>query len=321
VIVAICAVMLFGFAAYAIDAGNAWQTRRHIVTAADAAALAAAADYATGVADSAGDCDDAAEEYLDKNVDGAVLLTCSPSGVGQDTGHVTVQGETTANFTFAGIFGIDDTDIDAITTAEWGIPTGVSGLRPFGLCLYANAQLEAWLNLPTGPTGQSAPIEITYSKAQPDACGSNVPGNWGVMDFDGGSNSNADTKDWTRNGYPGEISIPSTIHGDTGAFSNSLNSELSLLRTSGAFFGLPVFDSATGNGSNARLRVIAVVYVKLVDFRTTGSQAQRSLTLVFDRGVLEGRCCGNAIDTGARALRICDVNTLSPNTSDKSRAC
>jgi Flp pilus assembly protein TadG len=321
VFVAICAVMLFGFAAYAIDAGNAWQTRRNIVTASDAAALAAAGEYSTGAASSAGDCADVAAGYLSSNVDGATLLACDPEGIGQDSGYVTVQGQTTANYTFAGIFGIDDSDIDSITTAEWGIPSGVSGLRPFGLCLHANPQLAAWLNLPTGPAGQSAPITITYGKSQPDPCGSNVPGNWGVMDFDGGANSNADTKDWTLNGYPGEITIPSTVHGDTGAFSNSLNSELNALRTSGAFFGLPVFDSATGNGSNARFGVVAVVFVKLIDFVTTGSQADRSLTLVFDRGVLQGRCCGTGIDTGARSLRICDVNTLSPNTSDKTRAC
>ena len=321
VIVAICSVMLFGFAAYAIDAGNAWQTRRHIVTASDAAALAAAGDYATGAAGSASDCDAVAGDYLDKNVDGASLLTCDPHGVGADNGYVTVQGETTAEYTFAGIFGIADADIDSITTAEWGIPSGVSGLRPFGLCLHANPQLAAWLNLPNGPTGQSAPITITYGKSQPTACGNNIPGNWGVMDFDGGANSNADTKNWTLNGYPGEITIPSTVHGDTGAFSNSLNGELSALRNSGAFFGLPVFDSAQGNGSNARFGVVAVVYVKLVDFRSTGSEAQRYLTLVFDRGVLEGRCCGSGVDTGARALRICDVNTLSPNTTDKTRAC
>ena len=321
VVIAICCVMLFGFAAYAIDAGNAWQTRRHIVTASDAAALATAGAYASGAAASASDCAGVAGEYLDKNVADATLLTCDPHGVGADAGYVTVQGQTTAQFTFAGIFGIDDSDIESTTTAEWGIPSGVSGLRPFGLCLHANAELAAWLNLPTGPTGPSAPITITYGKSQPDACGSNVPGNWGVMDFDGGANSNADTQDWTLNGYPGEITIPSTVPGDTGAFSNSLNGELDTLRSSGAFFGLPVFDTAQGNGSGAQFGVVAVVFVKLVDFKTTGAQAQRSLTLVFDRGVLEGRCCGNGVDTGARSLRICDVDTLSPNTSDKTRAC
>jgi len=317
VFVAICGALIFAGSAYAIDAGHLWETRRDMTTAADAAALASASDYALGKAG----CDDTANEYLDKNVDGAELEDCDHTGKTPDSGYVTVKGGTVADYTFAGIFGISDKDVHASTTAEYGIPTGVNGLRPFGLCLHGDNELKTWLNLPAGPTGQSQPITITYSKDQPDACGANAPGNWGVLDFNGGANSNADTKDWTLNGYPGEVAIsPPTIPGDTGAFSNSLNSELNFLKNAGEFFGLPVFDSVTGNGSNARFNIVAFVYVKIVDFKTTGSQAQRYMTLIFDRGVLSGRCCGSGIDTGVRAVRICDVDTLSPETSDP-RAC
>jgi len=317
VIVAVCAVLIFGATAYAVDLGNAWETRRNMTTGADAAALAAAADYALGD----NGCASSAPRYLDENVDEASLEGCNHTAKNADSGYVTVRGGTVATFTFAGIFGIDNQDIHATTTAEYGIPTAVSGLRPFGLCLNGDDDLTAWLNLPSGPNGQSQPITITYSKDQPDACGANAPGNWGVLDFDGGANSNDDTKDWARNGYPGEVSIsPPTIPGDTGAFSNSLNSALNFLKGSGDFFALPVFDSVTGSGSNARFNIVAFVSVKLVDFRTTGRQDRRYLTLVFDRGQLSGRCCGNGIDTGVRAVRICDVDTLSPETTDP-RAC
>jgi Flp pilus assembly protein TadG len=315
VIVAICSIMLFGFAAYAIDAGNAWQTRRNMVTGSDAAALATANAYARGQTG----CNAVASDYLDRNVDGSSLVTCVPHGAGSDAGYVTVRGETTAEYAFAGIFGMDDSDVRATTTAEWGIPKGVSGLRPFGLCLHANAQLAAWLNLPSGPTGPSpAPITITYAKSQPDSCGGRVPGNWGVLDFDGGSNPTGEIREWTLNGYPGEIAIPSDIAGQPGAFSNSINSELQALQDSGGYFGLPIFDTGEANGNNASFHVIAVAYVKLVDFKTNGNQNGRHLTLLFDRGVLEGSCCSTTgIDTGVRALRICDVDTLSPDTSDK----
>ena len=59
VIVAICAVMLFGFAAYAVDSGHLWAARRGLITAADGAALASAKDYAIGkpgCATAAGSC-------------------------------------------------------------------------------------------------------------------------------------------------------------------------------------------------------------------------------------------------------------------------
>jgi hypothetical protein len=328
VIVAICAVLLFACTAYAIDAGNLWAQRRNIVTATDASALAAAGEYAVG-----GDgCDSTAGEYLLDNADESELVDCvHEAGPSEDSGYVTVHGSKIAHYTFAGIFGIDDKEVESTTTAEYGIPLGVTGLRPFGLCLFAGdpdgagpgvGPLQQWLNLPAGPTGQSGPITITYGKAHPNDCGGNAPGNWGVMDFDDGANSNADTQEWTANGYPGEVSIsPPSVDGDTGVFSNSLNTELNGLRSSGAWFALPVFDSVTGTGANADFQIVAFVSVKLIDYRTTGSEANRYLTLVFDKGQLSGTCCAvGAIDTGARVVRICDVDTLSPDTSDP-RAC
>jgi Flp pilus assembly protein TadG len=322
VIVAICAILLFAGTAYAIDAGNLWTQRRHMVTAADASALAAAGDFAVGV----DGCASTAAKYLTNNVSSATLEDCDHTTTSEDSGHVTVRGRTVADYTFAGIFGIDDKEVRATTSAEYGIPFAVAGLRPFGLCLYAGdpdgtgpllGPLQTWLNLPTGPTGQSAPITITYAKSHPNDCGGNAPGNWGVMDFDGGANSNSDIQDWTLNGYPGEVSIsPPTVEGDTGAFSNSLDTELSALKSSGAWFGLPVFDSVTGNGSNAEFRLVAFVSVKLVDFRANGTEANRYMTLVFDKGQLSGKCCDlNGIDTGVRVVRICDIDTLAPETS------
>jgi Flp pilus assembly protein TadG len=317
IIVAVCAIVLFGFAAYAIDAGNLWATRRNMVTVTDAAALGAAADYSVGL----DGCSSSAPSLVSLNRSDATVESCTVSGgTTSDAGYATVRASTNVEYAFAGVFGLTDKQVDSATTAEWGIPSGVAGLRPFGLCLYANPQLQSWLNLPTGPTGTSSTIRITYGKSQPDACGTNVPGNWGVQDFDGGANSNADTKNWTRNGYPGVVSVGDNIPGDTGAFSNSLNSELAFLRSSGEFFALPIFDTAAGNGSNATFHIVAFANVKLVDYRTTGNQASRYLDLVFSKGVLSGSCCGSGIDTGARVVRICDIDTTNPNTSDP-RAC
>ncbi len=316
VLVAICAVVIFGFAAYAIDSGHLWQARRGLVTAADGAALASAKDYALGKAG----CSTAAGSFVAANDSLASVSSCVPS-VETSAGHVTVAAERSVDFSFAGIFGASAKQIHAITTAEWGVPTSAANLRPFGLCLAANLQLAQWLNLPSGPVGDSGTIRITYGKSQPSACGASVPGNWGIMDFDGGSNSNTDTKNWTRNGYPGVVEVGQNVPGDTGAFSNSLDSELAYLQSSGQAFALPVFDTAVGNGSNAQFHIVAFVLVKLVDSNTTGAQAARYLDLVFTRGVISGTCCvTTGINTGVHAIRICDVNTLTPNTTD-SRAC
>ena len=316
VIVALCAVMLFSFAAYAIDTGHVWSERRHLITAADASALASAKDSAIGRAG----CNTAAASFVAANHSGATLTSCLPVINSSRSGHVTVRAAATVEFAFARIFGVNNKNIRAITTAEWGIPTGARNLRPFGLCVDANAAFKSWLNYPSGPAGDSGTIRITYGKAQPLACGT-VPGNWGIQDFNGGSNSNAETQAWTRNGYPGLVSVGDNIPGDTGAFSNSLDAGLAYLKSSGEAFALPVFDTATGNGSNASFRIIAFVFVKLVDYKTTGTQAARYMDLVFTKGVISGTCCADSgVNTLVRTLRICDVNTLTPNTSD-SRAC
>src|SRR5262249_40137639 len=147
VIVAIVAVVLFAAAAYAIDSGNLWQTRRNMVTATDAAALAAAEGYALG-----NDGCSTAPSVLTQNRGDAQLDSCAPSGTDTHGGYVTVSGHTTVNYSFAGIFGLTNKQVDSATTAEWGIPTGAIGLRPIALCETATPELKQWLNLPTGPS-------------------------------------------------------------------------------------------------------------------------------------------------------------------------
>jgi hypothetical protein len=312
VVVGVCALMIFAFAAYAIDSGQAWASRRHLITAADAGALAAAKGFAEG-----GNGCSSAGTSVTANHASAAMTACNPSVVDNTRGNVTVQAKATVDYAFAGIFGQSSKAITATTTAQWGIPKSVAGLRPYGLCIDANQQLKAWL---ANPVGSSGTVRVTYGKDQPTACGA-APGNWGVVDFDGGSNANSDTKDWTLNGYPGQVSVGDTLSGDTGAISNSLDSGLSFLKSSGETFALPVFDTITNPGSNAQVHIVAFVLVKLVDYRVTGNQAARYLDVIFTNSIVSGTCCAvGGVDTGVRTIRICDVNTLTPNTSDP-RAC
>jgi hypothetical protein len=313
IIVAIVAVVLFASAAYAIDSGNLWQTRRNMVTASDAGALAAAQGFALGT----DGCSDA-PTFLTQNRADAQFDACTPSGTDTRHGYVTVRGHTTVPFSFAGIFGMVDQQVDSATTAEWGIPSSAIGLRPIGLCETATAELKQWLNLPAGPTGPTTtPIKITLSNSQPDPCkdgNGNVAGNWGLV-F-GSNNATSDTVNWLLNGYPNEVTIGDDIEANPGSFSGSLQGALSQLRDNKVWFPLPVFDSVSGGqGSNARYNVVAFVFVQLVAFVVNGPQAQRSITVNLDRGVITGACCTSGPNTGVRAVRICDVDATNPDTS------
>jgi Flp pilus assembly protein TadG len=303
VIVAILLVVLFGFAAFALDSGNAWQARRHLVTATDAAALAAAREFALGRDGCAG-TDDA---LVDLNYPGSDVERCTASTEpGRGPGYVTVAANHDVEWTFARVFGLTAGTIRSSTTASWGNPLGLQGLRPLGLCAQFPG-LAAWLA--SGPTGPSSTIRIPYTKDQPDRCGANAPGNWAVHDFDGGANSSNDTRNWMANGYPGMVDKDSWIPGDTGAFSNSLNSELQMLVTSGQTFTLPVFDAVSGNGSNARFYVVDFVGVKLIGFRATGPEAQRYIDLQFQLMVAQGSCCDRGGPfRGVSVVRICSVD-------------
>jgi Flp pilus assembly protein TadG len=313
VIVGICAVMIFAFASYAIDAGHVWASRRQLVTATDASALASAKAYSEGTAG----CATAAAASLADNDSDATVTNCVPTVKSSSSGYVTVRAKTSVDYTFAQIFGTSSQDISAATTAQWGIPKAVAGLRPFGLCIDANQQLKDWLAHPVGTSGV---VRVTYGKDQPTSCGA-APGNWGVVDFDGGSNANSDTMNWTENGYPGTVSVDDTLSGDTGAISTALKDGLSYLKSSGETFALPVFDTITNPGSNAQMHIVAFVLVKLVDYQVTGAQAGRYFDVMFTNSIVSGPCCAtDGVDTGVRAIRICDVNTLTPNTSDP-RAC
>ncbi len=322
VMTAVLAVLLFAAAAYAIDSGNLWQTRRNMVTATDASALGAAGKFAIGVD---GCATGGAPTFLTDNRADASLDSCQPSTADTRGGYVTVQGHTNVQFTFAGIFGVQNHDVSSTTTARWGIPSGALGFRPIALCITATPGLEQWLNLPTGPTGPTAsPITINLSNAQPDSCkdgGGNVAGNWGLA-FGSANNSNSDTVAWLFGGYPSTVSIGDDIHANPGAFSGSVQNALQTLRDNHTWFALPVFDRVDGlaNGSNAQYHVVSFVWVQLAAYQVSGSQASRFITINLDRGVIQGTCCLSGPDTGTRVVRICDVDTLNPDTSDPS-AC
>jgi Flp pilus assembly protein TadG len=299
VIVAVCAIAVFAMAAFAIDAGNLWQSRRHLITATDAASLAAAEEYALG----GNGCGGTDDTFVTSNDPDAEVTDCTHTA-GPTAGRVTVNATSPVDFTFAAVMGIGDTDVDSSTTAVYGVPESVTGLRPLGLCT-GSTGFQQWL-----ASGMTVPFTATiaYNKDHPDACGGEAPGNWGVFDFNGGSNSNNETRDWLANGYDGNVEIGQWVEGNPGAFSNSLGTELSELKSKGTIFALPVFDAVQGNGANAEFHLVAVVSVRLVDYKATGSQAQRFIRVEFHKYIAQGRCCGGGTDTGTRVVTICAVD-------------
>lgn len=310
--VAISMVVLLGMASLTIDIGNGWRTRRGLIAATDASALAAAQDYASDLEG----CDLSAGPFLLAN-DAAASYTCSPTFLTSDQGFVVVEASTNVQTWFAGVIGRGDYDVASVTAAAWGPPLAVTGLRPIGLCLNGSAVLQDIFN---NPPATNTVVRVEYDKDHPDDCGGEMtPGNWGTIDFDGGANSNADTKDWVANGYPGEVQVDNHIvtscageahcyEGDTGALAGVTN-ELNGLRSSGAFFTIPVFNFVENPGGNAEFHLVGVLRTRLLAFKTNGQPEGRFFELLVEPGLITGTCCGSGGAAGGnRVIVICAVD-------------
>ena len=298
-----------GLSALVIDVGNAWQERRHLTISTDAAALAAAQDYVRDI----NGCTVSAGVVVVSNNSEATMSSCANTApAGSTPGRVTVEAQATVEYLFASALGFSDTTVSSSTTASYQSAGSVyGGLRPFGLCADALNSL-----MPAVVPGNGVVHRIYYGKDdQPDSCGgSDVPGNWGLMDFDGGANSQSDTKDWVLNGYDGEVFIGDIIEGDTGAFSPALATELNYLMTVD-HFAVPIFDTATDNGANAEFRILSFAAVRLHDYMATGPEDDRWFEFEFLNEVVQGGGGGPTDHFGAFVISICAVDGVNPATA------
>lgn len=191
VMVALLALLLVICIAFAVDLGYAWQVRRSMVKATDAAALSAARearDWAAlpGNSLNAGDCavstsdvTTAADSALTANRSDAAMTFCE---IGQDptrkTGVVTVGGSTEAQTSFAGVIGWNEIPVRSSTSVLWKQPR----ILPIAVCADAvgNNDLARWIADPTSPLVKEMKVS---SSANSRLCSSGGSGYWGAMDL------------------------------------------------------------------------------------------------------------------------------------------
>ena len=131
IIVAAALVLLMGMAALVIDVGGLYGTRRHMVNAADAAALAASLESNENKAENI--AISYATENDDATLEGIAFTYPNSSGPGQGQGNqegriTTVLVSKQVNFSFARVLGFDETDVYAMASAQRGAG---NGLVPF----------------------------------------------------------------------------------------------------------------------------------------------------------------------------------------------
>ncbi len=324
VIVTLVLVVLVGMAALVVDLGNGWQNRRHIITATDAAALAAAQEFAVGNDGCDESSDDAAPAYIDYNFADATMVSCIPGG-NTGAGWVTVTAEVDVETWFAGVLGGGDYDTSSASTARWGRTTSAIGLRPIALC-GAVPDIAAWLADTTQTASFTVPVERQAGVAECDSGNPAVPGNWGLFDFDGTSGN--DTKEWIRYGYDGVVQAGSPTGTcvdepwacappQTGNFLPGLKTEMDAILN--LEITLPVINYVVAaGGSHADMHIIGFANVIITEYKRVPAN-KASITVTFLPGLIEGECCSdNGGPNNAYVVQPCAIDNREVNASCSS---
>lgn len=224
---------------------------------------------------------------------------------------------------FGGPLGIRDGRAHSMSAAIFGPVDSIRGLRPIALCIQ-DPHVRSWLALGPDTGVHPAPgiHRVDFTDDSPNACGANQPGaatvsgNWGWVDFNGGSNATQELAGWLRDGWDEPVALGDCdadgvpddgCEGNPGSRGDSIARALNTLI--GKTFLVLLYDRATGTGDNARYRVYGALGVTLHGFSQYRKEQPEKwyFDFEFKRVVVSGRCCGS-IDTGVSSVRICSVD-------------
>lgn len=250
VLLALLMVPLIGFAAIAVDIGALYAEKAKLQVAADAAALAVAADCARGAC---GNMQATAQTLVTANLGGA---SAAPPVLGSNPPSVTVTGRKPTDHWFAPVIGQNSTDVAATSVVGWGAPGGGTAALPliFSWCEWS-AQ--------TGGALPSTTVERTILLPKSSGTGCTgpshmfVPGGFGWLTTDGDS-----CQATSRTG--GWFSSETGNNPSKGCDPGDLEALL------GRTILLPVFDQASGTGSGAKYRVYGYVAFRLTGYYFAG---------------------------------------------------
>lgn len=295
-LVALAIVPIIAVTAVGVDGGRIFVENQRIKTASEAGAMAAASDWVrTGVP-----CTTSALSFVDANADSDAIANCSSTG-SRYSGVVTVTASKNVSAVFGSIIGRESSTVDSSASVRIGGVGGIGGLRPTALCQESPA-LVAW-RASGFSTSQIFTVNFEGTCA-------GIPGNWGVLDFDGGSNRTTDLQKWIDQGYPGVISVGQEVSGDPGIPSPALHMDSVV----GETVTVPVYDDMRLQGSTSIFRVASFVRMEIISATLNGSASSRNVAVRFKAEPVVGAATGTgAVNNG--------LVTWSPCALDGNGVC
>ncbi len=253
IVVAILMVALLGFAALAVDVGVLYAERTQLRNGADAAALAIAQKCARNVNDpdcsatsalardlangNAGDGASNIRSLLLDKANRTVTVTAGAQQAGKEPNRVSLF--------FARVLGINDAEVTADATVQWGRPVAGPTAFPiaFSIC-QVKFHVDGGLQL-----------LVSHGKKSDESCnygssGAVVPGGFGWLRRSSGACAGiVNAEDWSP-GEPGN-SYPKVCDEQLRTWASDITDgkEVTVL--------LPIFDQVSGNGSGTAYRVIS----------------------------------------------------------------
>jgi hypothetical protein len=260
VLLTLSLAVIMGMAAFVIDVGSWYHTKRHLQGTADAAALAGAQLLPTN---SSG-AQSQALTYANKNggnVAGADITVTSTVFL-NDT--ISVKAKKTDAGIFSGVLGVASADIHAHAKARVGPPLQARYVAP--MVVYCDHPLIHNCN------GDSVPNFNVNTTMNYDPMG--APGAFGMLNLDGGNGTPGTSTEaaWILKGFDKYLGL-GDYKSDPGAKFSSQNIQSALDARKGTVLLFPVFRVLSGTGQNAIYEIIGWIGFRLTSYVVHGNSA------------------------------------------------
>ncbi|GGI04833.1 pilus assembly protein TadG-related protein [Egicoccus halophilus] len=274
VVTAVVLVVLVGMLALVLDVGNLYWERRQLQNGADAAALAAARDLASG---SGGTAYATARQYAnDNNPRGAFVgpsdfvTTSSSVQVTARTGSLAAAGQLPS--IFAGVLGVNGYATSATARVTWG-NIGSGTTIPLAICGHAwNTMTSNGTVLPSGPPDQILRIGVPPGHVTPGidcsnpGAGDPPPGGFGFLSADGNCQATMDVGNW----MPGANGNTPDIGGSSPCGVNQLYAMLHNIVTTNQTVLVPIFGEYKNQGSTGSYQIVGFGAFRLLGYSVNG---------------------------------------------------